>query len=285
MKSASHINHSCSHGCCRPGRRVGRFETLGLLFVVFSFLADSSLAVASRPAAAAAAAAAASLRDKAAAPSSPSPSQSPGSPPQVRLKLDVDTTSASSWRMAERLQAVGLEYLNHEIYGGLYSQMVFGESFEEAAAGEEEVEDEDDEAKRGDDDINAHFSTLTTTSSSDDAEDESFKHTAGFLSEGYDLAVGNMTYAEARAECGANARCCGFTFRSDDAAPTRPVRCYLKAFCSFVPAQGWQAYQRPKPPGPAQWGARGCRASLRHETARPGATSAGVSKIGMRNRL
>ena len=29
--------------------------------------------------------------------------------------------------------AVSLEYLNHEVYGGLYSQLVYGESFEELA--------------------------------------------------------------------------------------------------------------------------------------------------------
>jgi hypothetical protein len=32
-----------------------------------------------------------------------------------------------------RHAALGIEFLNHEIYGGLSNQMVFGESFEEAS--------------------------------------------------------------------------------------------------------------------------------------------------------
>ena len=51
--------------------------------------------------------------------------------------LTVFTSQRSQFVVPTRNAAVGIEFLNHEIYGGLYAQMVFGESFEEAALSDE----------------------------------------------------------------------------------------------------------------------------------------------------
>jgi Alpha-L-arabinofuranosidase C-terminal domain len=49
----------------------------------------------------------------------------------VAKELFVDPDQRSDFLVPSRGLAVGIEFLNHEIYGGLYAQMVFGESFEE----------------------------------------------------------------------------------------------------------------------------------------------------------
>eukprot|EP01084_Bolivina_argentea_P173338 300219_1 len=54
----------------------------------------------------------------------------------IALSVDVtvDPSQISTWTISTILESVGIEYLNHEIYGnGLYAQMIFGESFEEHA--------------------------------------------------------------------------------------------------------------------------------------------------------
>ena len=54
----------------------------------------------------------------------------------IGLSVDVtiDPSKISTWTISTNLESVGIEYLNHEIYGnGLYAQMIFGESFEEVA--------------------------------------------------------------------------------------------------------------------------------------------------------
>jgi hypothetical protein len=47
--------------------------------------------------------------------------------------LVVHPNERAAWAVPRRHAALGIEYLNHEIYGGLSSQMVFGESFEEGS--------------------------------------------------------------------------------------------------------------------------------------------------------
>jgi len=45
--------------------------------------------------------------------------------------ITVAPTYRSTWSVPSYFSSLGIEYLNHEIYGGLYSQLIFGESFEE----------------------------------------------------------------------------------------------------------------------------------------------------------
>ena len=47
--------------------------------------------------------------------------------------LVVHPNEYSSFAVPRRHSALGVEFLNHELYGGLSTQMVFGESFEEAS--------------------------------------------------------------------------------------------------------------------------------------------------------
>ena len=47
--------------------------------------------------------------------------------------LVVHPNEFSSFAVPRRHSALGVEFLNHELYGGLSTQMVFGESFEEAS--------------------------------------------------------------------------------------------------------------------------------------------------------
>eukprot|EP01084_Bolivina_argentea_P163003 283623_1 len=53
---------------------------------------------------------------------------------QNPIDVTIDTSQISSWTISPHLESVGIEYINHQIYGnGLYSQMIFGESFEEVS--------------------------------------------------------------------------------------------------------------------------------------------------------
>ena len=52
--------------------------------------------------------------------------------PAVR-NLVVHPHERSDFRVPRGHSALGIEFLNHEIYGGLSSQMLFGESFEEVS--------------------------------------------------------------------------------------------------------------------------------------------------------
>jgi hypothetical protein len=65
----------------------------------------------------------------------------------------------------------------------------------------------------------------------------------GFLAEGGDLFVGELTVAEAEALCTNLTGCVGFTFGSNDTNPATPVRMYLKDQAEFSPASGWQTYR------------------------------------------
>ena len=47
--------------------------------------------------------------------------------------LVVHPNEYSGFAVPRRPSALGVEFLNHELYGGLSTQMVFGESFEEAS--------------------------------------------------------------------------------------------------------------------------------------------------------
>ncbi len=53
-------------------------------------------------------------------------------PPAAPRTLVVHPGERKPFAVPRRHAALGVEFLNHEIYGGLSSQMVFGESFEEA---------------------------------------------------------------------------------------------------------------------------------------------------------
>ena len=51
--------------------------------------------------------------------------------PKVTIRLDL---AKSGVKMSRYLTGACIEDVNHEIYGGLYSQMLFGESFQEASS-------------------------------------------------------------------------------------------------------------------------------------------------------
>ena len=53
-------------------------------------------------------------------------------PPSQR-SLVIHPNQFSEFAVPRRHSALGVEFLNHELYGGLSTQMVFGESFEEAS--------------------------------------------------------------------------------------------------------------------------------------------------------
>eukprot|EP01006_Ploeotia_vitrea_P037661 TRINITY_DN66158_c5_g11_i1.p1 TRINITY_DN66158_c5_g11~~TRINITY_DN66158_c5_g11_i1.p1 ORF type:complete len:692 (-),score=55.57 TRINITY_DN66158_c5_g11_i1:25-2100(-) len=48
-------------------------------------------------------------------------------------QFDIDFDMRSTYEVPKRWASAGIEFLNHEIQGALYSQMIFGESFEELA--------------------------------------------------------------------------------------------------------------------------------------------------------
>ena len=53
--------------------------------------------------------------------------------PSPQRSLVIHPNEFSDFAVPRRHSALGVEFLNHEIYGGLSTQMVFGESFEEAS--------------------------------------------------------------------------------------------------------------------------------------------------------
>ena len=53
-------------------------------------------------------------------------------PPSQR-SLVIHPNEFSDFAVPRRHSALGVEFLNHELYGGISTQMVFGESFEEAS--------------------------------------------------------------------------------------------------------------------------------------------------------
>ena len=69
----------------------------------------------------------------------------------------------------------------------------------------------------------------------------------GFLADGDDVATGEMTLAEAEAQCASLPTCCAITFASSDAAPAGAVKAYLKSKVNFSPASGWQSYTSSRP--------------------------------------
>jgi hypothetical protein len=53
--------------------------------------------------------------------------------PEEQRSLVIHPNEAvQDFTVPRRHSALGIEFLNHEIYGGLSTQMLFGESFEEA---------------------------------------------------------------------------------------------------------------------------------------------------------
>src|SRR4051794_33696617 len=52
--------------------------------------------------------------------------------PAVQIRVDVRQEGRA---VSKYLTGACLEDVNHEIYGGIYSQMIFGESFQEPPAG------------------------------------------------------------------------------------------------------------------------------------------------------
>ena len=53
--------------------------------------------------------------------------------PSSQRSLVIHPNEFSDFAVPRRHSALGVEFLNHELYGGLSTQMVFGESFEEAS--------------------------------------------------------------------------------------------------------------------------------------------------------
>ena len=53
--------------------------------------------------------------------------------PSSQRSLVIHPNEFSNFAVPRRHSALGVEFLNHELYGGLSTQMVFGESFEEAS--------------------------------------------------------------------------------------------------------------------------------------------------------
>src|ERR1700752_3377875 len=60
----------------------------------------------------------------------PSPTAHPDEPAPVRATLQVNAGKPAG-RVSRYLTGACIEDVNHEIYGGIYSQMIFGESFQE----------------------------------------------------------------------------------------------------------------------------------------------------------
>ena len=54
----------------------------------------------------------------------------PTQPTKFEIKVLVNESAGAA---APLLRGAGIEDVNHELYGGIYAQMVFGESFEEPA--------------------------------------------------------------------------------------------------------------------------------------------------------
>jgi hypothetical protein len=53
--------------------------------------------------------------------------------PLSQRSLVIHPNEFSDFAVPRRHSALGVEFLNHELYGGISTQMVFGESFEEAS--------------------------------------------------------------------------------------------------------------------------------------------------------
>ena len=59
----------------------------------------------------------------------------PRGPPRRPGSEDRSPRRSVCHRLSRYLTGACIEDVNHEIYGGLYSQMIFGESFQEPAPG------------------------------------------------------------------------------------------------------------------------------------------------------
>ena len=128
-------------------------------------------------------------------------------------ELQVDVARAAAWQLPTNWSSVGIEYLNHEIYGGLYSQLVFGESFEEPASAAAS-------SARPPPPPPPHTPTV-----------DGLLVRRGYLTAGMDLRVAEVTLPQAIAFCVATSTCCGFTFPDDqEAAGERPHRAARSAF-------------------------------------------------------
>ncbi|KAK3282184.1 hypothetical protein CYMTET_10065 [Cymbomonas tetramitiformis] len=174
----------------------------------------------------------------------------------VSLKLDVFRSDASTWRVPKDFSGMGMEYLNHEVYGGLASQMVFGESFEEADP--------------------------STLSSADDltSDPSDFVWKPGYFSAGFDIEVGNMTIEEALDKCDANSVCCGFTYEGPENI-TGPVTVRIKEVCMYWggPGNPWSAWSKRQPPDPAVQGFIGCQHRPNDAAYSPPKNTTGVSEM------
>jgi hypothetical protein len=109
-------------------------------------------------------------------------------------QLRVDVAQAAAWQLPVNWSSVGIEYLNHEIYGGLYSQLVFGESFEEPASAA------------------AGASTIPPPPPPHTPTVHGLIVRRGYLTAGMDLRVAEVNLTQAIAFCVNTSTCCGFTF-------------------------------------------------------------------------
>ena len=93
------------------------------------------------------------------------------------------------------------------------------------------------------DNVTGVFAAVLSFSSSGNSGPVSFAlQPPGFLADGDDVFVGNLTLAEAEALCRNESACVAFTFESSDPAPLAPIKMYLKSAAAFSPASGWTSY-------------------------------------------
>jgi hypothetical protein len=67
---------------------------------------------------------------------------------------------------------------------------------------------------------------------------------SGALAAGHDLAVANLSWADAAQRCNFTAGCVGFTFRSSTPRPTEPVHVYFKSSTGANSDAGWHSWLR-----------------------------------------
>jgi len=166
------------------------------------------------------------------------------------LELSVQAKNRSEFKVPAHFSAVGVEFLNHEFYGGLYSQLIFGESFEEQP------------------NLTATMRmpppgsiTQPPSGTSNEAiRSTGFIFKQGYLATGSDLAVMNSSLHGAEQWCSHNPDCCGFTFPgAPPHDPSSEILIHFKLYCQFFASPTWSTFMKPAPKyPPAQQGFIGC---------------------------
>lgn len=84
-----------------------------------------------------------------------------------------------------------------------------------------------------------------------DTASSKFRHVLGAMPSGHDaLPATNTTYSAAAALCAKTVACEGFTFESEEAEPTVPVKVYFKTEVTVSGDTSWQSYLKADLPPP-----------------------------------